>query len=287
MKRRFWNWSEPPVDDEATDPDVPDARVLHIDGVIAEETWFDDDITPALFAQELSAGSGDITVWINSPGGDVVAAAQIYNMLCAYPGRVTVRVDGLAASAASVIAMAGEQVIMSPVSMLMIHNPATLAMGDSDELGRAIEMLGSVKESIINAYQAKTGMSRAKLAKLMDAETWMDARAALELGFADLIDPPLTEGVKATEPVGVVFNRRALEQRILNHYQPDPTPALTEEPEPAGEPEPEPVVEPEAPPVPEPVPVADSCPTPSVVGLRASEAYLRLGARRLSIATSK
>lgn len=213
--RRFWNWSKAPAN-ETTDPDAPDVRVLHLDGVIAEETWFDDDITPALFTEELNNSSGDITVWINSPGGDVVAAAQIYNLLCDYP--VTVRIDGLAASAASVIAMAGKTVVMSPVSMLMIHNPATMAMGDTEELGRAIEMLGSVKESIINAYQAKTGMSRAKLAKLMDAETWMDARAALTMGFADQIYPPLQGGEASAEPV--LFDRRALEKRIVNHYQP-------------------------------------------------------------------
>ncbi|MCI6206844.1 MAG: Clp protease ClpP [Corynebacterium glucuronolyticum] len=229
MSKRFWNWSKPPVNEEASDPDAPDVRVLHLDGVIAEETWFDDDITPALFAEELNAGSGDITVWINSPGGDVVAAAQIYNLLTDYPGTVTVRIDGLAASAASVIAMAGETVVMSPVSMLMIHNPATMAMGDSDELGRAIEMLGSVKESIINAYQAKTGMSRAKLAKLMDAETWMDARAALTMGFADQIDPPLQGGETQAEPV--VFDRRALERKIVNHYQPlSPPPRVVQPP---------------------------------------------------------
>ena len=227
MRRRFWNWSKPPTD-QVSNPDAPDVRVLHLDGVIAEQTWFDDDITPALFAEELNSGSGDITVWINSPGGDVVAAAQIYNLLCDYPGIVTVRIDGLAASAASVIAMAGEQVIMSPVSMLMIHNPATMAMGDTEELGRAIEMLGSVKESIINAYQAKTGLSRAKLAKLMDAETWMDARAAKDMGFADEIDPPLQGGETNVEPV--VFDRRALEKRIVNHYQPAAPPRVVQPP---------------------------------------------------------
>ncbi|MCQ9371184.1 Clp protease ClpP [Corynebacterium sp. 35RC1] len=182
--RRFWNW-EPPAP-ETSDPAGSDtSRVLRINGVIAEESWFDDDITPALFASELAAGDGDVTVWINSPGGDVVAAAQIYNMLIDYPGHVTVCIDGIAASAASVIAMAGEVVAMSPVSMLMIHNPATLAVGDADELGRAIDMLAAVKESIINAYELKTGMSRAKLARLMDQETWMDARAAISMGFAD------------------------------------------------------------------------------------------------------
>lgn len=130
-------------------------------------------------------GSGDITVWINSPGGDCVAAAQIYNMLMDYKGNVTVKIDGIAASAASVIAMAGTKVLMSPVSMMMIHNPMTIAFGDTAEMQKAIEMLGSVKDSIINAYEIKTELSRAKLSHLMDAETWMDANKAVELGFAD------------------------------------------------------------------------------------------------------
>ncbi len=133
------------------------------------------------------SGNGDITVWINSPGGDCVAAAQIYNMLMDYKGNVTVKIDGIAASAASVIAMAGTKVMMSPVSMLMIHNPMTAAFGDSGEMQKAIEMLGSVKDSIINAYEIKTGLTRAKLSHLMDAETWMDANKAVELGFADEI----------------------------------------------------------------------------------------------------
>jgi ATP-dependent Clp protease protease subunit len=162
-------------------------RTLFLNGTIAEESWFDDDITPQLFKDELMSGSGDITVWINSPGGDCVAAAQIYNMLMDYKGNVTVKIDGIAASAASVIAMAGTKVLMSPVSMLMIHNPMTVAMGDTAEMQKAIEMLGSVKDSIINAYEIKTGLSRAKLSHLMDAETWMDATKAMELGFADAI----------------------------------------------------------------------------------------------------
>ena len=160
-------------------------RTLFLNGTIAEESWFDDDVTPQLFKDELMAGSGDITVWINSPGGDCVAAAQIYNMLMDYKGNVTVKIDGIAASAASVIAMAGTKVLMSPVSMLMIHNPMTIAYGDSTQMQKSIEMLGSVKDSIINAYEIKTGLSRAKLSHLMDAETWMDATKAVELGFAD------------------------------------------------------------------------------------------------------
>ena len=162
-------------------------RTLFLNGTIAEESWFDDDVTPQLFKDELMSGTGNITVWINSPGGDCVAAAQIYNMLMDYPHDVTVKIDGIAASAASVIAMAGTKVLMSPVSMMMIHNPATVAFGDHTEMQKAIEMLNSVKESIINAYELRTGMSRTKLAHLMDAETWMDANKAVELGFADEI----------------------------------------------------------------------------------------------------
>ena len=161
--------------------------MLFLNGTIAEDSWFDDDVTPQLFKEELVNGSGDITVWINSPGGDCVAAAQIYNMLREYEGNVTVKIDGIAASAASVIAMAGDKVLMSPVSMMMIHNPMTIAFGDSGEMQRAIDMLASVKDSIINAYELKTGLSRTKLAHLMDAETWMDAGKAVEFGFADSI----------------------------------------------------------------------------------------------------
>ena len=180
---KFWKW----VRNKAPTEGVPDEeeRTLILNGTIAEESWFDDDVTPALFKSELESGGGNVTVWINSPGGDWFAAAQIYNMLTSYKGHVTVKIDGLAASAASVIAMAGDSVLVSPVSMIMIHNPATMAMGDRGDMQKAIEMLDSVKDSIINAYVAKTGLSRNKLSKLMDDETWMDANKAVELRFAD------------------------------------------------------------------------------------------------------
>ena len=162
-----------------------EVRTLFLNGTIASESWFDDDVTPQLFKNELNSGKGDITVWINSPGGDCIAAAQIYNMLMDYKGNVTVKIDGLAASAASVIAMAGTNVLMSPVSTMMIHNPATVAFGDKAEMNKAIDMLDAVKDSIMNAYEIKTGMNRTRLSHLMDAETWMDAHKAMELGFAD------------------------------------------------------------------------------------------------------
>ncbi len=193
--------------------------MLFLNGTIAEESWFDDDVTPALFKDELLSGSGDITVWINSPGGDCVAAAQIYNMLMEYKGNVTVKIDGIAASAASVIAMAGTKVLMSPVSTMMIHNPATIAFGDKAEMNRAIEMLDAVKESIMNAYEIKTGMSRTKLSNLMDAETWMDAHKAVEMGFADGIlqrrDAAEAENLEVPE-VSVLYSRAAVTNSLMD-----------------------------------------------------------------------
>ena len=136
--KKFWNWSHR-IRNQDNGEEVLE-RVLTLNGTIAEQSWFDDDLTPQMFKDDLNAGEGDITVWINSPGGDCIAAAQIYNMLSAYPGKVKVMIDGIAASAASVIAMAGDTVYMSPVSMMMIHNPATLAFGDHTEMQKAIEM---------------------------------------------------------------------------------------------------------------------------------------------------
>lgn len=171
-------------------------------------------MTPQLFKDELNSGDGDITVWINSPGGDCVAAAQIYNMLSAYKGNVTIKIDGIAASAASVIAMAGNTVLMSPVSMMMIHNPATIAFGDHNEFAKAIEMLDEVKESIINAYVIKTGLSRTKLSHLMDSETWMNANKAIELGFADDV---ISDGKSEdTSEATVMFSRKAVNNALFN-----------------------------------------------------------------------
>ena len=191
-------------------------RILFLNGTIAEESWFDDEVTPALFKDELNSGEGDITVWINSPGGDCIAAAQIYNMLMDYKGNVTVKIDGIAASAASVIAMAGNKVIVSPVSMIMIHNPATIAAGDTSEMQKAIAMLDEVKESIINAYEIKTGLSRAKLSHLMDAETWMDANSAIQLGFADEIMQRNTEEDELEVPnVSMTFSRASVTNSLI------------------------------------------------------------------------
>lgn len=201
---KFWNW----VRNE-------DGRTLYLSGTIAEESWFEDEVTPAAFREELMAGEGDVTVWINSPGGDCVAASQIYCMLMEYRGAVTVKIDGIAASAASVVAMAGTCVLMAPTALMMVHNPLTVAIGDSEEMRKAVALLDEVKESIINAYEIKTGLSRARLSHLMDAETWLSAHKAVELGFAD----GLLFSERGDMPSGAadfMFSRRAVTNSLLD-----------------------------------------------------------------------
>jgi ATP-dependent Clp protease protease subunit len=204
---KFWNWK---------DQTETEDRTLTIGGTIAEDSWFDDEVTPKIFKDELDSGNGNVTVWINSPGGDCIAAAQIYNMLTNYSGKVTVKVDGIAASAASVIAMAGDKVLMSPVSVLMIHNPLTMVCGDHTEMQKAIDMLAEVKESIINAYEYKTGLSRAKLSHLMESETWMNANKAIELGFADGIIEK--DDAQNAIPINdsVMFSQKAVSNALMN-----------------------------------------------------------------------
>lgn len=207
--KKFWEWRDISVKNESGG-EVSE-RELRIDGAIADESWFDDDVTPELFRAELNAGSGDMVLWINSPGGDCFAAAQIYTMLCEYNGRVTVKIDGLAASAASVIAMAGDVVLMSPVANMMIHNPATIAWGDQREMRHQADVLDEIKESIINAYERKTGLSRTRLAKLMDEETWLSAYKAVQLGFADEVIGDADNAVKNE----MIFSQRITDRAIV------------------------------------------------------------------------
>lgn len=213
--KKFWKWKNKMVTNQETTEQTPE-RTLFLNGTIAEESWFDDDVTPQLFRDELNAGNGDITVWINSPGGDCIAAAQIYNMLMEYKENVTVKIDGIAASAASVIAMASTKVCVSPVSMMMIHNPMTVAMGNTSEMQKAIAMLSEVKESIVNAYEIKTGMSRAKISHLMDAETWMDANSAVEMGFADeILQRSVTDEIEIPQ-VSMVYSQAAVTNSLMD-----------------------------------------------------------------------
>jgi len=174
---KFWNWIH----------DDSGGRVLRLEGPIDSESFWGDEITPQSFRDELYAEEGDITLWLNSPGGNVFAAAEIYTMIRDYPHRVTIKIASIAASAASVIAMAGNTVQMSPTALLFVHDPSTIAMGNAKDMEKAIATLNEVKESIINAYAAKTGLSRNRISKLMSDETWINAKKAVELGFADEI----------------------------------------------------------------------------------------------------
>ena len=247
--KKFWNWIK----------DSDETRTLRLEGPIDEESFWGDEITPQMFRDELNAGEGDVTVWINSPGGNVFAAAEIYTMLKDYKGSITVKIDAIAASAASVVAMAGDTVQMSPVAMLMIHDPSTVAMGNTKDMEKAIEVLNEVKESIINAYASKSGLSHARIANLMSNETWMNAKKVVELGFADEIlfskkedepdsdpaNPDKPEKTPDEEPgegeekkpfqqdtAGHLFSSRQMDLIVLNRLgvKPDTPAAQTEPP---------------------------------------------------------
>ena len=247
--KKFWNWIK----------NSDETRTLRLEGPIDEESFWGDEITPQMFRDELNAGEGDVTVWINSPGGNVFAAAEIYTMLKDYKGSITVKIDAIAASAASVVAMAGDTVQMSPVAMLMIHDPSTVAVGNTKDMEKAIEVLNEVKESIINAYAAKSGLTHARIANLMSNETWMNAKKAVELGFADEIlfakkedepdsdpaDPDKPEETPDEEPgegeekkpfqqdaVGHLFSSRQMDLIVLNRLgvKPDAPAAKSKEP---------------------------------------------------------
>lgn len=223
---KFWNFIR---DESDLGEDAP--RSLFLSGEISETTWWGDEVTPQLFREELESGKGDIKVYINSPGGDVFAASQLFLMLREYTGNVHVIIDSLAASAASVVAMSGDKVSISPVGMLMIHDPMMIAGGNSRDFEKAIDVLSEVKESIINAYMLKSGLSHDEIADLMANETWMNAKKAKELGFVDEIlfeddtktdkkDAPKDDKPKAVTlpyyPRDVLFSRKAVEDSFLS-----------------------------------------------------------------------
>lgn len=203
---KFWKFKtvKNKIDEETESTE----NVLFLNGTIAEESWYSDDVTPKMFREELNQYSGDLTVFINSPGGDCFAASEIYTALKEHKGKITVKINGIAASAASVVAMAGDMVEMSPTSMLMIHNPSMLLYGEVSEMEQGIEFLNEVKESIINAYQIKTGLSRSKLSHLMDAETWMNAHSAHDMGFCDKI--LYTEDDDKNDEEDMIFDKTAM-----------------------------------------------------------------------------
>lgn len=205
---KFWKWSNSVSSNN---------QELILDGPIASDTWWGDEVTPDLFREELKQHAGDLTVVINSPGGDVFAGLAIYNALVNHNGNVTVRVDGLAASIASVIAMAGDKIIMSPGSMIMIHRPSVYAAGTVDDMEKAKDVLMKIEEGITPIYAKRTGLSDEKIADLLEAETWMLADKAVELGFADEVSEApekqkQDEGVQNAMGMNFAFSMSAVKQ---------------------------------------------------------------------------
>lgn len=204
----FWKFTN-----KAATETEPESAELRIEGDIVddEDAWmyelFGEKATsPNAFKAELAAYSGKpLTVWIDSYGGSVFAATGIYNALKERKGDVTVKIDGKAMSAATIIAMAGKEILMSPSALMMVHNPLTEAYGYASDLRKTADVLDEVKEAIMNAYQLKTGRSRAKLSQLMDDETYMNAKTAIKEGFADKMLYS-----DNTEPVEMTFNRHAI-----------------------------------------------------------------------------
>lgn len=178
----FWKWVN-------VDSPMPE---MELDGVISEYSWLDDDITPKMFKEDLYlyGKGGPVLVKINSPGGDVIAASKMRAIMTEYPGDITVRVEGIAASAAVIVAISASQVQMTDASYMMIHDPAVvvfLAMLDIETLGRLQDNLKTIKDGIIPSYAAKTGLSEGVISNMMTRETWMSAREAVDFGFADQV----------------------------------------------------------------------------------------------------
>lgn len=219
----FWNFRN----DAA--PDGAEADVLDIEGeLVVEDGWWTPDgaVNARDFRDRLSR-CGDVVVRINSPGGDVLAGAELYAALREHREQghhVTVHVTALAASAASVVAMAGEKVLMSPAAYMMIHNPWSFALGNADDFRQLADQLDAIADGIIEAYRLKTGKSKAKLKELLDAETYMSAPAAIREGFADglLYEPQAGEQQPVETSMAAACVRQRIAAMLREHVPPDP-----------------------------------------------------------------
>jgi len=196
----FWRWRN--ADETLLEADLepaaePEAQLsgepeMELYGYISEYSWFEDDITPRIFKDDLYryGQGGPITLRLNSGGGDLIAASVIKAILMDYPGRVTVKIDGLAASAATLVAIAGDRVWINESAYFMIHDPLVMffmAVLNIEEMSQLLTQLKSAKGGILDAYVTKTGQNRDRLAKLMSNETWMSANEAMNYGFADKV----------------------------------------------------------------------------------------------------
>lgn len=207
-------------------------------GYISEYSWFEDDITPAIFKNDLNTigKGGPVTLRINSGGGDVFAASVIRSIIMEYPGKVTARIDGLCASAATFVATAADLVKMQDTAFFMIHDPSTVAWGTVESFKQIIDFLKTIKDGIVEGYQSKTKMEPEKLAQLMTKETWMTAQEAKDFGFVDEV---ITSPSKAMKSMAIL---NAITPELMNRYlhipdeiknaviHPEPTPQPAEEP---------------------------------------------------------
>ena len=183
---RFWNWTPRAESDPEADAEI------QFYGYISEYSWWGDEVTPRKFAQDLAkyGAGGPITVRIHSGGGDMLAASAIRAMLTDYEGRVRVRIDGLCASAAVAVALAGDEILIQDSAYMMIHNPGyTLLWGymDAENLRELANHLDIFAESLVVVYARQTGKPEHEIVEMMAAETWMGADEAVNLGFADAI----------------------------------------------------------------------------------------------------
>ena len=241
---KFWNL--------IPDAETPGDGVLDIEGPIAEEVWWGDECSSREFKKAL-AKVGNVTVHINSPGGDVMAGAEIYSALKEHSmngkGRVKVIITALAASAASVVAMAGDEILISPVAYMMIHNPWSVAIGDAKEMRKTAKTLDEIAEGLITAYQQRTGKSRDQLKRMLENETWMSAQTCVDEGFADGI---YGGEIRAAAMAGAGMLTRATPESIREmcarweasrgekNEEPEEEPEETPEEEPEETPEEEP-----------------------------------------------
>ncbi len=178
--KKFWNFKN---QDEKTGE-------LTLYGEVASVTWWGDEITPKEFKADLD-GLGDIdtlNIYINSPGGDVFAGQAIHSMLKRHKAHKNVYIDGLAASIASVVAMAGDTIFMPKNAMMMIHNPWTFGLGNADEFRKLAEDLDKIREGLIAAYEERSALTRDEIIKIMDDETWLTADECFEYGFCDVVE---------------------------------------------------------------------------------------------------
>ncbi len=219
---RFWTLRNA-EESESGEPEI------EFYGYISEYSWWGDEITPSMFKQDLNdlGKGGPVTVRINSGGGEVFAASAIRSMIMDYPGRVTTRIDGLCASAATYVAMAGDVVKMQDSAFFMIHDPSVLAWGDIEILKTLLAELKTIKDGIVQTYQGKTGLDAEKLSKMMTAETWMSAQEARELGFVDEVITG-TMKIKTTNRayLNCLQNYEHVPESLLAEIEPEEEPEI-------------------------------------------------------------